>query len=211
MSRKLILSLCDRTGNWSWPYASDPSYEVVKIDLLGGHDVRLLQYFDLPVHGILAAPPCTHFCVAGSESWRRKGDDAILEGMSVVDACMRLVHLYNPAWWALENPTGRLREYIGPWSWNFQPCDYGGYLLPAEKSLACALFPALDAYTKRTCIWGNAKRPKPKPVPSLKPFANRPSIRNEGNEWNNACFREHRQHRSVTPMGFARAYKEANP
>jgi len=34
--RRLILSLCDHTGNWSRPYADDPAYEVMRIDLLDG-------------------------------------------------------------------------------------------------------------------------------------------------------------------------------
>jgi hypothetical protein len=211
MSRKVILSLCDRTGNWSWPYAADPAYEVVKIDVLGGHDIRLLKYSDVPVHGILAAPPCTHLCVGGAESWKRKGDAAILEAMGVVDACMRMVLIYRPVWWALENPAGRLHHFIGPYSWTFNPCDYGGYLSPGEKSLPCPLFPPNDCYTKKTCIWGTAKKPEPKPVPPPKPFAGKPDVWAGGNTWNNACFGDHDKHRSITPMGFSRAFREANP
>jgi len=64
--RKLVVSLCDHTGNWSRPYAEDPNYEVRKIDLLDGRDVRLLPYIYRPVHGMLAAPPCTHFSSAGA-------------------------------------------------------------------------------------------------------------------------------------------------
>lgn len=51
-----ILSLCDYTGNWSQPYA-DAGYDVVRIDLQHGGDVRLLEMDTKPVHGILAAPP----------------------------------------------------------------------------------------------------------------------------------------------------------
>lgn len=34
--RRLILSLCDHTGNWSRPYADDPAYDVVRVDVLDG-------------------------------------------------------------------------------------------------------------------------------------------------------------------------------
>ncbi len=51
-----ILSLCDYTGNWSQPYV-EAGYDVVRVDLQHGGDVRLLQKDTSPVHGILAAPP----------------------------------------------------------------------------------------------------------------------------------------------------------
>jgi hypothetical protein len=202
---KLIVSLCDHSGNWPSAYASDPDYEVLKIDLLDGRDVRLLPCIGRPVHGILAAPPCTHFsAAAGVRSWGRKGVDAVIEGMQVVDACLRLVAIYRPVWWALENPVGRLKYWIGPSKWTFNPCDYGGYLEPGEKTLKCSLFPANDAYTKRTCVWGTARKPVPKPVAVT--LAPRP----EGG-WRNECFTRHEEHRSITPLGFSRAFKEANP
>lgn len=205
MSRKLILSLCDSTGNWSRPYEEDPDYKVVRVDLANGHDVRLLRYPAGRVHGILAAPPCTHFSPAGAPAWSRKGDEAVLQGLSVVDACLRMAAVLRPAWWALENPPGRLKDWIGPCSWTFDPYDFGGYLAPGEKSLRCPLLPAQDAYTKRTCIWGTARKPQPKPVaPAVPP-------RPENHGFRTPCFFRHAEHRSVTPLGFARAFKEANP
>lgn len=210
--KKLILSLCDKSGNWPSAYAEDPAYEVRRYDISDGpdFDVRLLPRIDAPVHGILAAPPCTHFSVAGAASWKTKGDAAVIEGMQVVDACLRVIHVCQPKWWALENPSGRLSNWIGRRAWTFQPCEYGGYLLPGEKSLDCPNFPAQDAYTKKTNIWGTAIKPVPRPVPTPKPFAGQ--ARNAGgNRWNNRCFQSHRDHRSVTPLGFARAFKDANP
>jgi len=206
--RRLILSLCDRTGNWSRPYAEDPAYEVVRIDWgddRKGQDVRLLPHIDRTVHGILAAPPCTDFSAAqGVRSWGEKGAKAVIESMSVVDACLRMVALYEPVWWALENPSGRLKYWLGPFSWTFQPYQFGGYLQNGEKSMDCRQFPANDAYTKRTCIWGTAAKPEPKPTR----IAHEPH--SEGG-WRNECFNRHQKHRSVTPMGFSRAFKEANP
>jgi hypothetical protein len=204
-SAKLILSLCDHTGNWSQPYADDPAYEVMRIDLLDGRDVRLLTHIGRPVRGILAAPPCGHFsCAAGVRSWGEKGAEKVIEGLQIVDACLRMVAIYNPAWWALENPAGRLKYWIGPWAWTFNPRDFGGHLQPGKKTLDCPLFPANDAYTKRTCIWGTARKPEPKPVAvTLAPCPK--------GGWRNTCFARHKEHRSATPLGFARAFKEANP
>ena len=86
MKRRTILSLCDYSGSWSRPYA-DAGYEVQQIDIKTTGDLRLLKYEKFShVHGILAAPPCTHFAVSGSRWWSGKGDGPLLEGLSVVDA-----------------------------------------------------------------------------------------------------------------------------
>src|SRR5690349_8707505 len=98
-----ILSLCDYTGNWSRPY-EEAGYEVIRVDVQHGQDARLLTHIGQPVHGILAAPPCTHFSKAGAHLWETKGEAAILEGLAIVDACLRAVAIYRPAFWALENP-----------------------------------------------------------------------------------------------------------
>jgi hypothetical protein len=92
---RLILSLCDLSGNWSRPYA-EAGYEVIAVDLARGQDVRLLRHLGRPVWGILAAPPCTHFARVGARFWEVKGEAALLEGLAVVDACLRAVAIYRP-------------------------------------------------------------------------------------------------------------------
>ena len=183
MSRT-ILSLCDYTGAWPQPYL-DAGYEVVRVELGEGRDVRLLRVMDLPrVHGILAAPPCTAFAGSGARWWAEKGDAALLEGLSIVDACVRLVAALKPQWWCLENPVGRLVRYLGPWRMTFQPWEYG------------------DPYTKKTCLWGNfdanLRRTPVEPTEGGKIHRMPPSP-------------ERGLLRSVTPPGFARAFFEANP
>jgi hypothetical protein len=137
---KTILSLCDLTGNWSQPYR-EAGYEVIQVDLEKGQDVRLMRRINQPIYGILAAPPCTHFSRAGAWCWESKGEAALLEGLAIVDACLRAVAIYRPVWWALENPTGRLQDYIGPPAWKFCPSDFGA------------------DYTKRTWLWGHFTPP----------------------------------------------------
>jgi hypothetical protein len=51
MTPQLILSLCDRTGNWSRPYEED-GYDVIRVDLEDGQDVRLFDLPKRPVHGM---------------------------------------------------------------------------------------------------------------------------------------------------------------
>lgn len=177
---QLILSLCDHTGNWSQPY-DDADYEVVRVDLEHGQDVRLLTLPAKPVHGILAAPPCTVFAQSGAR-WPRTDDD-MREGLSIVDACCRIILAARPAWWALENPAGKLSKYLGPPRMTFQPNQYG------------------DPYTKLTCLWGEFNTPLKAPVPAT-----------EGSKMHRLAPSPQRAAlRSETPHGFARAFFEANP
>lgn len=177
---QVILSLCDYSGVWSQPYVDD-DYDVIRIDLKHGQDVRLLELPDRPVYGILAAPPCTVFANSGAR-WERTAD-AMREGLSIVDACCRIVLATRPAWWALENPTGKLTRYLGPPTMTFQPNEYG------------------DPYTKRTCLWGNFNAPARSLVEAT-----------EGSKMHRlAPSPERAQLRSETPAGFARAFFEANP
>ena len=179
---KVILDLCCGTGSWSRPY-KDAGYYVRVIDLRHGNDVRLLELPDYPVHGVLAAPPCTHLAGSGARWWADKGDKPLLWNLSVVDACLRIVIGVQPKWWALENPVGRLRKYLGPPQLYFHPCDYG------------------DPYTKRTCLWGNFKHPVRQPVEPT-----------EGSKMHRLPPSQERAVlRSITPPGFARAFFEANP
>jgi site-specific DNA-cytosine methylase len=90
----------------------DDDYDVIRIDLKHGEDVRLMKLPNKPIYGILAAPPCTVFAGSGNR-WERTDDD-MREGLSIVDACCRLVLATRPKWWALENPVGKLVHYLGP-------------------------------------------------------------------------------------------------
>ena len=125
MSR-IILDLCGGTGSWSAPYR-EAGYDVRIIDpVRETGDVRLLEKLAEPVHGILCAPPCTHLSGSGARWWKAKGDAALQEAMSVADACLRVVwaHRGALAWWALENPVGRLSRFLGKPVMTFNPCDF---------------------------------------------------------------------------------------
>lgn len=177
-----IISLCDFTGAWSQPYR-DAGYDVIQVDVKHGHDARLFKALPFPVRGVLAAPPCTHFASSGARWWKEKGDAALLEGLAVVDACMRIISVHKPQWWVLENPVGRLRDYLGAPRMAFDPCDYG------------------DDYTKRTLLWGDFTPPlkrKAEPTAGSKMHKLPPSP-------------DRQALRSVTPPMFSKAFFEANP
>ena len=185
---RVVLDLCGGSGSWSEPYRQ-AGYDVRVVDPKeicapkGWDDVRLLEKPLLPVHGILAAPPCTVFAAAGAR-WFRSPEDK-REGLAVVDACLRIVFACRPQWWALENPVGKLRRYLGDPQLIFQPCDYG------------------DPYTKRTLLWGNFAAPKQTPVT---PTKGSKMWRKYGGKSEAT-----KEARSKTPERFARAFFEANP
>lgn len=193
-SPKTILSLCDYSGIWSGPYLAN-GYSVIRIDIKNGQDVRLLEFLAEDVYGILAAPPCTHLAGSGARWWKTKGESALLDALSIADACTRASLIYNPKFWALENPVGRLRKYYGPPKFIFHPYQYA----------KLADNPIEEAYTKRTLLWGNFIIPSPEIIGDvsmppvlgskmhrLPPSSNRSTLR------------------SLTPTGFAKAFYLAN-
>jgi hypothetical protein len=194
---KTILSLCDFSGRWSDPYR-EAGYDVIQIDIKLGQDLRKLRLEDIkgPIHGMLMAPVCTAFSGAGARHWKAKeaeGDSQLLEGLSIIDACLRLVAIHRPQWWCMENPVGRATQFYGNWKMTFQPSDYAGWLED----------PSEDAYTKRTCLWGVFNEPEKKEVDAT-----------QGSKmWAKYGGKSERTKtmRSLTPRGFARAFFEANP
>jgi hypothetical protein len=184
---RTVLSLCDHSGSWSSPY-TEAGYDVIRVDIQDGQDVRLLEYPGR-IHGILAAPPCRVFCRPGARLWNEWGNDGLCEGLSLVDACLRFVAICNPKWWALENPPGRLDKYLGPPRLSFHPWHYG------------------DPWTKHTYLWGEfsvpCQRPvAPDPYPEHLPAGRRDPTSRVSSSWRNQ--------RAKTPQGFANAFFEAN-
>lgn len=183
---EVLLDLCGGTGGWSRPYA-DAGYDVRVLTL--PEDIRLYRARALPskVHGVLAAPPCDNLAGSGARWWNKKGEKALLESLSIVDACFRIITLTQPKFWALENPVGRLIHYIGRPKLTFNPCDYG------------------DPYTKKTCLWGNFNIPSKNSVDPIKICKQGSWVQSLGGKSEKT-----KRLRSITPPGFARAFFEAN-
>lgn len=211
---KVIWDLCGGTGAWSKPY-KDAGYDVRNITLPEYDVIQFANELEEygwfwgdneaiecdEVYGILAAPPCTMFSLART---RAKTPRDFRIGMETVTACLRIIWAcrYQPLYakdgalkfWALENPMGFLRQFLGKPALTFDPCDYG------------------DPYTKKTDLWGYFNTPKKQPVlidvetqlrlnpntrklPSISEFTGSKQVAK----------------RSITPAGFAKAFFEANP
>lgn len=132
---KIILDLCGGTGCWSEPYRQN------------GYDVRLITLpdndvltYDPPkdVYGVLAAPPCTCFSIASSQYWHKYDSTGqTLAALQVVRACLRIIEVCKPHFWALENPKGRLKRFIGAPVYSYFQYEFGG------------------KFTKQTFLWGD--------------------------------------------------------
>lgn len=181
----VILDLCGGTGSWSKPYL-DADYEVINVTL-PGYDVR---YFKAPdnVHGILAAPPCTHFSFART---RAKTPRNFTMAMETVEACLRIIWACRASgslkWWALENPVGYLRQFLGLPAYTFKPCEFG------------------DPWGKRTDLWGYFTPPR-----KLRTPVEFEKGQHRASRWHDLP--ENRPvRRAMTPPKFAQAFFEANP
>ncbi len=208
---KIILDLCGGSGAWSKYYKE------------AGYDVRNITWPDwdvrdyIPpknVYGILAAPPCTEFSFAKSNS---KYPRDMRKGMETVIACLKIIwdvqydlptplaKRTNLQFWALENPMGLLKRYLGNPVFRFNPYDFG------------------DAYKKETGLWGYFNFPKKNPCkeyskdyihtisPTGKPLKKFDALLTKEihPEYYGKLTRTER--RAITPPGFAKAFFEANP
>lgn len=204
VDKKIILCLYELSGTFTNLFKKK-GFEVIQVDKqIDGSDVRLMKKIKGEVIGIISHPPCTHFAGSGARWWKDKTDEQLIDGLSMVDAVFRMVALYKPHFWFIENPVGRLVHYLGKPKLIFNPCDYAGYLGKKES--------LKEAYTKKTCLWGEfvipgKKAVKPKFI-TLKKSGKRMSFQHyngfklKGVERSNA--------RSKTPHGFAVAFVEAN-
>lgn len=209
---KTILQLCADTGSDTWPYRSDPAYEVITI----GADIGVENYSpDRPIHGIVANPVCTLFSAANYGNYFGGGERPSIdheEGMFLVRECLRIIEEAQPTWYAIENPaTGRLRDFLGKPTFAYEPWQFG------------------SPWTKRTGLWGKFTAPTPRyadwdDVPKLPIYARpgrRPSIAFLHKSAFNLIpeFRDSgmpapttaAELRSLCSQGFAHAFKAANP
>ncbi len=181
---KIILDLCGGSGAWSKPY-KDSGYDV-RLITLPEFDVR---DFTPPakVYGILAAPPCTMFSLARTKA---KTPRFFNEGMDIVLACLKIIWCCrideNLKFWALENPVGYLRQFLGKPAFTFQPWYFG------------------DKSKKRTDLWGYFNSPIS--APGLNLWDCFPENYNS-ETWSRIVAKKDR---AITPAGFAKAFFEAN-
>jgi hypothetical protein len=227
-AHKVIVSLCDYSGRWPSEYIK-AGYTVAQFDLKHGDDcinvrqtcegidkaLRVaykasLAYYsfgtegmgkDARVVGVLAAPVCTDFSVSGAQYWPAKdADGTTARSLALLDACMTIIDECSPDWWALENPVGRLKRlrpelpFVG---W-FQPHNYA----------ALDVKPVDSQYTKKTGLWGTLNMPE-QVTHNLHPI--RHCAQGSWLQKLGGKSERTKELRSMTPLGFSRAFASANP
>jgi hypothetical protein len=194
---KIILDLCGGTGSWSAPYKQ------------AGYDVRVitLPEYDIltyeppkNVYGILAAPPCMSFTVAGVKYWKQKDESGqTAESMAVVNRCFEIAKETSPKFFALENPRGRLPRFIGEPACRLNYLDFG-----------CTYF-------KTVFLWGRFVIPIGQcyALKGVKHFERMGVLElpqlPDGYDFKGARMSRRAAQRSITYIGFAEAFYLANP
>jgi hypothetical protein len=195
-SNKIILDLCGGTGSWSEPY-KQAGYDV-RLITLPEHDVLTYKPPE-NVHGVLAAPPCTHFSIACAYLWKQKDEAGLTEqSLEIVRACFKIIEQCKPEFWALENPRGRLHKFIGNPSYKFHAYEFGA------------------PYYKPTWIWGefNMWFPRgpynPNPVKLDRTSAKLLYELPQGYSAEQTDHKTRAARRSILPPAFCEAFFEAN-
>jgi hypothetical protein len=205
---KLLFSLFDYTGNSSRPYREN-GWRVIQVDLKLGIDImewdpmRIINQYQyaLPVMGIIAMIPCDDYALCGSKHFKEKDKNGkTVKSQILVDRVKDIINwLSNERllkFWQIENPMSRIHT-LNPWmgkpKLQFDPCDYAGYDPVPDNS----------RYNKRTWLWGDFNIPEKK---RMEPFTK------ENPGWKKYGGKSERtkELRSITPLGFAYAFYEAN-
>jgi hypothetical protein len=206
MSKGLVISLCDLTGNMVRPWAEN-GYECICYDLQhsirndrverfskGGEitfrwaNVRQLTAEDFPEVPkiVFAFPPCTHLSVSGARDFQKKGLRLFIEALEIVESC-RMICEWFLSPYMIENPVSRLSSAWREPDYYFHPHEYG------------------DGYTKKTCLWTGGGFIMPPKLPKSEQ-----KITMESYIHKLPPSEERANLRSATPMGFAKAVYEAN-
>lgn len=172
----VILSLYDLTGIMVEPWR-DAGYECICVDIQhpkDGKEVNGVSFINLDLsHNsdawetlyemlngqevfIMGFPPCTHLAASGAMHWKRKAFDDIDFQENAAECARRIEKLAIKlkAKFMVENPRGALTRLWRKPNYEFDPCDYGGYLPSSDAHpLYPEYIPPQDAYEKRTCIW----------------------------------------------------------
>jgi len=189
---------------WSKPYR-EAGYDV-RVITLPEYDVFSYEPPE-NVYGILAAPTCTHFSFARTNAQTPRD---LENAVKLIRRCLEIIwqcqyKLPKPTalkttlqFWALENPRGFLRFFLGKPALEFHPWEYG------------------DPYMKLTHLWGNFKLPEKSVVEYKKTKFDQLNSRDlpklpDGYVYDKGCGLNLRQvRRSITPSGFATAFFNAN-
>lgn len=192
---KTLISLFDYTGNWSRPY-KEAGWNVIQVDIQHGIDVMIFPYKDYGCDGLLISEPCTDYATSGAKHFKAKDSNGRTESsQSLVSRTKEIIDYYNPFFWSLENPRTRIHK-LNPWigqrpKFIFNPCDFAQF------------DPEYSRYNKETRLFGKFNDPV---ICRMEPLQKN----NPGWEKLGGNSLATKNARSITPMGFAKAFYNAN-
>jgi hypothetical protein len=197
---KTLISLFDRTGNASRPYYEN-GWHIIKIDIQNGIDILAWDYTVVPKEGkigIISMNPCDNYATSGAKHFKAKDlDGRTAKSQLLNDKTKEIIDYFNPFFWMIENPRTRihkLNEWMGQRpKFIFNPCDFAGYDPEPENS----------RYNKETWLFGKFNDPVKKRLEPI--YKDNPGWRNLGGKSERT-----KNLRSITPLGFAYAFYEAN-
>lgn len=229
MSAKLVISLCDYTGEALKPwadsgylcYAFDMQHERNEIIYRGkkGGFIRAIPDFiennlativSMISEGVvfaMAFPPCTDLAVSGAahfESKRKKNKYFQHEAMRLFALCEHICKLSGAPYF-IENPVSVISTMWRKPDHSFHPWEYGGYLPDNDTNPISELIPPRDAYPKKTCLWSGNGFVMPDKNPVNRPQGYSPQHSKLGGK-----SLKTKNIRSATPRGFAKAVYIAN-
>lgn len=146
-----IVSLFDRSHNILKPWRINgfecEAYDIenaLEKDGIKHNKINILDVDSISADFVIAFPPCTDFASSGARLWKEKGepDLSLLYKTKVLASGIPLV---------IENPIGRMSNYIGKADLICHPYEFSGYTENQD-----------DCYMKKTCLWvfNGAKVPK---------------------------------------------------
>jgi hypothetical protein len=211
----LLISLFDYTGNASRPYKEN-GWEVMQVDIQHGIDLLDWDYkawfrgnYDWePTNSIglkvviIAMVPCTDYALSGAKYFAKKDADGTThKSQMLVERVKDIIDFFDQKGvlqaWQIENPMSRIHK-LNPWlgkvKLKFNPCDYAGFDPIPDNS----------RYNKTTWLWGKFNNALP--IRYLPPFSEAyPGFKTLGGK-----SLKTKNLRSITPLGFAYAFYNAN-
>jgi hypothetical protein len=205
----LLFSIFDHSGNASRSYREN-GVKVIQIDVKNGTDIMTFDFmkvvrefspYVMPCIGIIAMPPCTAYALCGNKHKKTPERIKLLkESQILMQRLKEIIDFFDNLgileFYQIENPMSDIHKknpWMGKIRQKFNPCDFAGYDPNPDDS----------RYNKQTWLWGKFNLMQPK---RLEP------IYKENPGWKNLGGKSERtkELRSITPLGFAYAFYEAN-
>ncbi len=231
----LLIDLFDHSGHASQPYR-DAGWNVLQVDIKNGIDIMTWNYqvaigelvrLNSKI-GLLAAIPCTDFACSGAKHFAKKDSngetaksDMLVDKVYEIKNYIETVYWLN--FWRVENPRSRIHnrhKWLGSVKHKFNPCDYAGYTVPtfaechelellrgtdmmdaSKEELNLVL--GVGAYNKETWLWGDFNQMTKQYIQPV--WKENPGWRLYGGKSERT-----KELRSIDPIGFCRAFYEAN-